>query len=209
MNALSGKFGQKIVVQSVQVLAKMPEDPDKFFKDLKNVSIEMIESMTIDKFASEGNIGYLITGDKKEEDMRANLPTYLSVFILAHSRRVMSKMLRYVDGYRNRQRTVYYTDTDSMIVNQETFDLLQPKFIGSQLGLLEDEFPKDIIVAGRFLAPKTYCLALLKPYGDHYVLAYKVRCKGIPHRGDIFEARTYYAGDDVFNKSLETVNEEL
>jgi len=93
-------------------------------------------------------------------------------------------MLRFVGGYTNPERTFYYTDTDSMVVTQATFDLLKDKYIGSDLGKLEDEFPKDIIVAARFLAPKTYCLAMLRPVDGRYALAYKVRCKGIPHRGE-------------------------
>lgn len=46
--------------------------------------------------------------------------------------------------------------------------------------MLEDEFPKDRIIAGRFLAPKTYCLAIMKRYNDEpnsYQTAYQVRCK--------------------------------
>lgn len=46
--------------------------------------------------------------------------------------------------------------------------------------MLEDEFPKDRIVAGRFLAPKTYCIAIMKRYNDElnsYQIAYQVRCK--------------------------------
>ncbi len=129
-------------------------------------------------------IGHVITGDKKAENLETSLPTHLSVFILAHSRRKMSKMLRYVNGYKDINHTLYYTDTDSMVVNQDTFDLLKDKFIGSKLGQLEDEFPNDIIVAARFIAPKTYCLAMLRPVDGRYALAYKVRCKGIPHRGE-------------------------
>jgi len=81
------------------------------------------------------------------------------------------------------ERTIYYTDTDSMVINKSSFDILQKKgYIGSGLGMLEDEFPTDYIVSARFLAPKTYCLMLLKRISKgadtgKYALAFKVRCK--------------------------------
>lgn len=193
----------------------MPSDPDAFFADFKNVAFETIERMTRSGRHTSDIIGYLMTGDKAKEDVKATLPTYLSMFILAHSRRVMSKMVRHVNGYKDQRRTVYYSDTDSLVVNMETFNLLKDKYIGSKLGQLEDEFPKDIIVAARFLAPKTYCLMLARPVDvlvegvRRYSLHYKVRCKGIPHRGDIFEARKYFLDKDGFNDSLKKVDEAL
>jgi hypothetical protein len=70
--------------------------------------------------------------------------------------------------------------------------------------------PNDMIIAARMLAPKTYCLAILKrqdekKYGpDMFKLAYKVRCKGIPHRGDTFYPQDYI---DSLSDSLEHVDE--
>jgi hypothetical protein len=97
-----------------------------------------------------------------------------------------------VNGYFDPKSTMFYTDTDSMIITKSTFDKLKAfkggKYVGTKLGQLEDEFPNDYLVSARFLAPKTYCLALLKKNfkNDNYQLAFKVRCKGIPHRGDVF-----------------------
>lgn len=214
MNALSGKFGQKIVSKVVTLLPQLPDDPDALFKNLENVASQVIE-FSADKKSEAEIIGYMFTGEKKEQELETKLPTQISVFILAYARRVMSKMLRKVNGYKDPNHTLLYTDTDSMVVRKSTFDLLQRhNFIGHNLGQLEDEFPNDRIIAGRFLAPKTYCLALLKEVeveeaAPRCAIAYKVRCKGIPHRGDIFFAKDYNIGDDSLQVSIAKIDESI
>ena len=54
MNALSGKFGQKIITQVVQILQKLPDDPDEFYKGLENIAVEVVESI---KGMSHGRVG--------------------------------------------------------------------------------------------------------------------------------------------------------
>lgn len=195
MNGLSGKFGQKVVLEEVRIMADFPvEGPPEA---LKNVTYD-------DVYGSNGKdiVGWIQSGEKKPEDVETYLPTQLSVYILAYARRHMSKCLRAVNGYLLPQHTIFYTDTDSMILRYSTYQLLCQykggKLIGNTLGQLEDEFPKDIIIAGRFLAPKAYCLTLLQwvEKEKEYILAYKVRCKGIPHRGDVFTAREYLIKKD-------------
>lgn len=108
---------------------------------------------------------------------------YPTEFVCTHTflfRRRMSKYLRAMGGYYNMDRTFFYQDTDSMIINQSSFEILEKKgFIGSNLGQLENEFPNDYIVSARFLAPKTYCLMLLKKtkVEGKYAIAFKIRCK--------------------------------
>lgn len=214
MNALSGKFGQKIVSKVVTLLPQLPDDPDALFKNLENLSSQVIE-FSADKKSEGETIGYMITGEKKKQDLETKLPTQISVFILAYARRVMSKMLRKVNGYKDKNHTLLYTDTDSMVVRKSTFNLLQRfGFIGHNLGQLEDEFPNDRIIAGRFLAPKTYCLTLLKEVEvdeapPKCAIAYKVRCKGIPHRGDIFFAKDYNIGEDSLEVAISKVDESI
>jgi hypothetical protein len=195
MNGLSGKFGQRVVLEEVRILADFPEDGPPM--NLKHVTYD-------DVYGSNGKdvVGFIQSGEKMPEDVETYLPTQLSVFILAYSRRHMSKCLRAVNGYVLPQHTIFYTDTDSMIFRYSTYQLLCQykggKLVGNTLGQLEDEFPKDIIIAGRFLAPKCYCLTLLQwvEKEKEFILAYKVRCKGIPHRGDIFSAREYLIKKD-------------
>lgn len=210
MNALSGKFGQKIVSKVTKLLSELPEDPDKVFKDLIRVHNQIIER--VDEKQNTSPVGYLFTAEKSEESLETSLPTHLSVFILAHSRRKMSKMLRYAGGYYDPKRTIMYTDTDSMVVNKTTYEKLKiGKFIGGKLGQLEDEFPNEIIIAGRFLAPKVYVLMMLKqlPDSDKAAIAYKVRCKGIPHRGDVFFGNSYSLDEREFKVKLDEISDSI
>lgn len=210
MNALSGKFGQKIVSRVTKLMGELPEDPDKEFSELLGIVTTLIES--VDDKGEQFPIGFLFTGEKKKENMETSLPTHLSVFILAHSRRKMSKMLRYTGGYYDPSKTLMYTDTDSMVVTESTYQILKRGgFIGGKLGQLEDEFPKELIIAGRFLAPKCYCLAILKqaPNSNKAAIAYKIRAKGIPHRGDLFFANSYHLDEREFSVQLEEIEESI
>ena len=209
MNALSGKFGQKIVSKVITLLNKLPDDPDEMFQELINVSMQVVDHQNVVTQEVE-TIGYIFSGDKQEKDLHTNLPTQISVFILAHSRRVMSKILRKINGYNDEKNTFLYTDTDSLVVRKSTFDLLKfHGFIGSNLGQLTDEYPKDIIVAGRFLAPKTYCLCMLREVEGKAATCYKIRCKGIPHRNDEFLARDYTLCEDSFDVQLKNIDDSL
>lgn len=208
MNALSGKFGQKIVSRVTTLLSEMPDDPDTQFENLVNIETQIIEAL--DENDKKQEIGYLFTGDKTEDKMDTSLPTQLSVFILAHSRRKMSKMLRFTGGYFDPKKTLMYTDTDSMVVTESTYkDLVKGRFIGGKLGQLEDEFPKELIVSARFLAPKVYCLMMLKqvPNSSKAAIAYKIRCKGIPHRGDVFFANSYKLDEREFKIQVDEIDE--
>jgi hypothetical protein len=210
MNALSGKFGQKIVCRVTKLMSELPDDPEKEFENLLNISNELIEAMDGGKTLEP--VGYLFTGEKRTADMETNLPTHLSVFILAHSRRKMSKMLRFVNGYKDKDNTLLYTDTDSMVVTQSTYEKLVAKgWIGSKLGQLEDEFPRNIIVAARFIAPKVYCLMMLAklPDSPKAAVCYKIRCKGIPHRGDVFFANSYELDDREFKVRVAEIDESI
>lgn len=164
MNSVSGKLAQKVIETNTRVVSSLdalegdiPESIDEIFG------------------------GFLVT--LPVEKKKYNFPTYLSPMILSYARRHMSKIMRSVGGYQNSKYSYLYTDTDSLIVTQETFDRIPEKYKGKELGQLEDEYPDGVIVAGKFLAPKTYSLAIVKNNKMHY----KVRAKGIPHRGDVFD----------------------
>ena len=179
----------------------MPDNPEEFFDKITKVTVEQILSIILETSEFKFNIpiGYTVKGEVNDDSKKKDptLPTYLSVCILAYARRRMSKATRVVNGYFNPLHTVLYTDTDSMVIRESTYKVLKQKgYIGSNLGQLEDELPNDYIVAARFLAPKCYCLGILKKDKQgHRHLAYKVRCKGIPHRGDVFFDSDYYTSE--------------
>lgn len=182
MNGVSGKFGQKIITKTSKLMKELPNNPEVSWNNLDNPYIETI--------IQEGqNIGHLMTADRKREELKPSHPTHISVFILAYARRHMSKIMRSINGYRNPDTCLLYTDTDSLILTREAYSKIPQKYLGKELGQLEDEYPNDKIISARFLAPKTYCLGILKKTPHGYSLAYKVRCKGIPHIGNTFEVR--------------------
>jgi hypothetical protein len=188
MNGLSGKFGQKLHAEISKVMLTLPPDPDSFFgSDMSDVTWELIERL---KQLDDGDdnedpvAGYFVQGNKPDADVKVSYPIQMSVWILAYARRTMSKAMRCVNGYFMEEHCFMYTDTDSLVVRKSTFDILQQNgYIGSKLGMLEDEFPNDYLVAARFLAPKNYVLMMLKKVSQDalgnpkFSLAYKVRCK--------------------------------
>lgn len=186
MNALSGKFGQKDVLTTTVMVKSVSEE----FMDKHVDEIRALEFLDI----NDPHSGVMVELSNNEDEERRHA-TQLSVFILAHSRRVMSKMLRSIDGYKNSNNCFRYTDTDSMVLTRQAYDLIPAKYVGNGLGMLENEFPKSYIVSARFLAPKTYSLRLVTVKDEGLVLETKVRCKGIPHRGDIFQPRSYSEAD--------------
>ena len=234
MNSLSGKFGQKLVSNKTIVSRRMPDgDPenvdgqgDSPLAGLVNLTVEEIsripgmEGMLIpEEGVKTVTVGYIISGDKPEADLKPNLPIHFSMMILAHSRVRMSKALRAIEGYTDPRNNLLYTDTDSLILRKEAYMKLcnykRGKLVGHRLGQLEDEFPKEHIIAARFLAPKTYCLAMLKQVEDKWYYALKVRCKGIPHRGDVFiplleakgkiKAPDYWENEDMLERLDKTL----
>lgn len=189
MNSLSGKFGQKDTDNECHLLKEF----DEAF--VERMLPRLIDFQLLEK---EGNVeGYLVNLRKDTEERKH--ATQLSVFILAHARRKMSKMLSSVNGYKSPTDCLLYTDTDSLIVRKSTFDKFPAKYLGGKLGQLENEFPAAQIITARFLAPKTYTLTLLEQTSEGILMKIKTRCKGIPHRGDVFETRSFTDEDWLDN----------
>lgn len=182
MNSLYGKFAQKIHGVYTSVMSKLPKNPDEKWKGLDQFEIE-----TIFKSENLKRLGYMVKAEKDSTDIKVTYPCYISMCVVAYARRDMSKKVRSINGYRNRDNCYLYTDTDSILVRKSAFKSIPPKYIGNQLGQFENEFPTAKIISYRSLAPKTYCLCLIIPKKDGYTLAYKVRCKGIPHVGTLIE----------------------
>jgi hypothetical protein len=176
MNSLYGKFAQKIQKQYSSVVAKLPHDVERVWKGLSNFEISSVFNPDHTK------IGYLVKADKDKGDVKVNYPSYISMCVVAYARRDMSKKMRSINGYSDPNNCYLYTDTDSVLLKKSAFDKLPGKYIGKELGQFENEFPNASIIAYRSLAPKTYCLCLLTKKDNKFTLAFKVRCKGIPHQ---------------------------
>lgn len=183
MNSLSGKFGQKDIGKTCTMLKSFDE---AFMVTMMDDLIEF-QPLEVD-----GTVTGMLVDTKKDPGQARRHATQLSVFILAQSRRRMSKMVWSIGGYTDACHVPLYTDTDSLILRRSSAELLPAKYVGGQLGQLENEFPNSYIISARFLAPKTYTLTMLDLTEEGFVLKVKTRCKGIPHRGDVFEPRQYY-----------------
>jgi hypothetical protein len=168
MNALSGKMGQQVimVISAIIVGANMTEEVDTLtsWRPLFN------------QFDSV--IGHIVEMEKP--DAQPSHCVYIAAFILAYSRILMSKALYRMNGYYNENNCFYYTDTDSYILPREAVPLIGKDLLGEDLGQFSDELDGGKIVAGVFLAPKTYCIVYVKPDNTAWTV---IRCKGIPHTG--------------------------
>lgn len=106
-------------------------------------------------------------------------PTYLGAQVTAYARIHMNwflhtmKLLESVDI----KHTVFYTDTDSLIVHRDA-TLGHGELFGDELGKLADELEGGRIVDYSALAPKTYGMAARYPDES---LVLKMRAKGFPH----------------------------
>ncbi len=165
LNSLTGKFGQRGTLEKTVIL--LPHDKIK-------KPIIGIEPILSDKKELLGYHGKEISDPKYSP-----YPIYLSAWILGWSRVIMSKYIRKMNLYRSTNHYIYYSDTDSLIIDHDCYESLPPESKGqSELGQLKKEVDGKI-VALYVIAPKNYCYI----YIDRKTR--KVQCsmksKGISH----------------------------
>jgi len=173
MNALSGKHAQKVIHTKYTILLAT----DKEFKQGCPANADNITPLLN---SSSELIGY--TYDIPLVDAAPSHATYLSGFILAYSRQRMSGFLRKAELHTDPFNAIFYQDTDSYIMKKQTWDLIHSRSKGKELGKLMDEYPGMLITHYSCISKKTYAVELLTPDGDFLI---KIRCKGIPHTGDL------------------------
>ena len=101
----------------------------------------------------------------EDEVKKANtLKLQLAVFILSNSKRIMNNFLHAIDGFSSND--VYYTDTDSIYIENKHWDKLNKAgLFGKNLLQGKNDYKNGGIFYGLFLAPKIkYCLTINK-YG--------------------------------------------
>lgn len=202
MNSLTGKFSQRWIEYDYHVVY---ED-----RKIKQWLLEKrLEKLT------------WISGDKPKSIIAAvckvlkaktkpSKPLQLGVFLLAHSRIIMSEYLLKFDGYLTPDLSFHYQDTDSYVIHRDAFILANidmtedfEDIFGTSLGKLDDELEGGKIVRAFYWAPKTYVIEYLtapQPYSDGFSysnLMWKVRSKGIPcPRRDKINALQYMCEED-------------
>ena len=92
------------------------------------------------------------------------MPLHLGAFVLSNSKRTMNNFIHAMDGFYTND--VYYTDTDSLYIENKLWDKLdKPGLVGKNLLPGKNDYKDGGIFYGLFLAPKIkYCLTINK-YG--------------------------------------------
>jgi len=140
------------------------------------------------------NMLAIIQKEKKEVEFTP-FPLYLTIWILAYSRVCMSKFMKLIDGYRNKENVPIYGDTDSLLTKHSAIMNIDPKEFGSEIGQMKDEKPDCKIIAVIILAPKTYMMMYLKKGKEGVQLYTQLKCKGIPHTNDDYLYHSDYSVD--------------
>jgi hypothetical protein len=180
MNALYGKLMQKRQVTDHKILDE--SDPES-----RTSWLQFLDSHANVEYQYMGDQMFM-TGDRMNYSETITKPHYLGAFILSHSRVIMNTYYDMIDSERLKtpdtacwrtslDNSMYYTDTDSLIVHSVKNDIIQ-QHVGSKLGMLSDELSGGKIIEGYFLSPKVYCVKYVKPDGSIHE---KIRAKGIPN----------------------------
>ncbi len=187
MNGLTGKFGQKAHLVNT-VIYNTSYQPNKKTENRFNDMISrVIDFEPI--FTEEGDNSAIII-EVKNANINPNYPVYLSAQILAYARVYMSQIMRCCNAYHSPEHSIYYTDTDSLVIPPSCIPLLDAGgYIGKELGQLKCDLNSNFrsvndfakIVKGIWAATKgPYSLVYLLPEPNSEVME-KVKMKGIPH----------------------------
>ena len=101
----------------------------------------------------------------EDENKKLNtMPLHLGVFVLSNSKRIMNNFIHAINGFYTND--VYYTDTDSLYIENKHWDKLEKaRLVGKNLLQGKNDYKDGGIFYGLFLAPKIiYCLTINK-YG--------------------------------------------
>lgn len=171
MNGNTGKFNQSIIDNELSIFYDDDVFTEKFLEDV--TYIEELKSTNLSKVA------YLV---ETKRDEIPSKPLEVGVLVLAYSRILMHEYLNSWNGYRNEEKSLYYGDTDSLILHKKVYEEnYSKKVFGDDWGLLKNEYPGGKIVEAYFPAPKTYALKIWcfdkeKGIEEKWV----IRAKGIP-----------------------------
>ena len=138
-------------------------------------------------------INYIVKmiDDKGLEDEVKKLntmPLHLGAFVLSNSKRIMNNFIHAINGFYTND--VYYTDTDSLYIENKHWDKLDKAgLVGKNLLQGKNDYKDGGIFYGLFLAPKTkYCLTI-KKYG---VIDEHKTFKGLTNVSDNLDRKEYF-----------------
>lgn len=236
LNSLTGKFAQATNKNTTFILNSNPDKPsfksqhtkgkllsklteppttkndkDKGVLKFGDEDVKMIKDFEI--YYSDKNNRAFVFVEMENPDASPNYPIEFSAQILANSRRYMSKFYRANNAYLDPDRAIYYTDTDSMVLNKTCREFLKD-FIGSELGCLacdlDDDFsktgyPAKIVkfIAGAPKGPYSVVYTKQHPINENLKLMEKIRIKGIPHSSEAFSHIKSFIYIDDYEDTME------
>ena len=140
-----------------------------------------------------GPINYIVKmiDDKGLEDeiKKINtMPLHLGAFVLSNSKRIMNNFIHAINGFYTND--VYYTDTDSLYIENKHWDKLEKAgLVGKNLLQGKNDYKDGGNFYGLFLAPKIkYCLTINK-YG---VIDEHKTFKGFSNVSDNLNRKEYF-----------------
>ena len=185
MNSLYGEQIRKDIEEKFACKSQMwmETEYDEKVKDYWKISnINYIVKM-IDDMGLEDEIKKINT-----------MPLHLGAFVLSNSKRIMNNFIHAIDGFYTND--VYYTDTDSLYIENKHWDTLgKAGLVGKNLLQGKNDYKDGGVFYGLFLAPKIkYCLIINK-YG---VISEKKTFKGFKDVSDNLNRKEYFnmAGGD-------------
>ena len=190
MNALYGEQIRKDIEEKFACKSEywMMTEYDERVKDYWKISgINYIVKM-IDDPGLEDEVKKLNT-----------MPLHLGAFVLSNSKRIMNNFIHAINGFYTND--VYYTDTDSLYIENKHWDKLDKAgLVGKNLLQGKNDYKGGGIFYGLFLAPKIkYCLTINK-YG---VIDEHKTFKGFTDVSDKLDRKEYfnmYNGDKLVAK---------
>ena len=127
------------------------------------------------------------------------MPLHLGAFVLSNGKRIMNNFIHAINGFYTND--VYYTDTDSLYIENKHWDKLDKAgLVGKGLLQGKNDYKDGGIFYGLFLAPKIkYCLTINK-YG---VIDEHKTFKGFTNVSDNLDRKEYFKmfeGDKLIAK---------
>ena len=190
MNSLYGENIRKDIEEKFACKSEywMQTEYDERVKDYWKISgINYIVKMIDDK------------GLEDEVKKLNTMPLHLGAFVLSNSKRIMNNFIHAINGFYTND--VYYTDTDSLYIENKHWDKLEKAgLVGKNLLQGKNDYKDGGIFYGLFLAPKIkYCLTINK-YG---VIDEHKTFKGFTNVSDNLDRREYFKmadGDKLIAK---------
>ena len=179
MNSLYGENIRKDIEEEFACKSEywMQTEYDERVKDYWKISgIDYIVKM-IDDAGLEDEVKKLNT-----------MPLHLGAFVLSNSKRLMNNFIHAINGFYTND--VYYTDTDSLYIENKHWDKLEKAgLVGKNLLQGQNDYRDGGIFYGLFLAPKIkYCLTINK-YG---VIDEQKTFKGFTNVSDNLDRKEYF-----------------